>query len=42
MLDVVPARIIVVQRRDETVACPNDDMIVSASPPADRRARKAR
>src|SRR5436305_723901 len=32
-LDVIPARIVVVQRRDETVACPKDDTIVSASPP---------
>jgi transposase len=32
-LDVIPARVVVVQRRDETVACPHDDAIVSASPP---------
>jgi transposase len=30
---VVPARILIEQRLDETVACPNDDTIVSASPP---------
>lgn len=33
MLDVIPARIVVVQRKDETVACPNDDTIVSAPVP---------
>jgi transposase len=34
-LDVVPARIIVVERLDERVACPKDDTIVSApTPPA--------
>jgi transposase len=32
-LDVIPARVIVRQRRDETVACPHDDAIVSAPPP---------
>jgi transposase len=30
---VVPAQILIEQRLDETVACPNDDTIVSASPP---------
>lgn len=34
ILDVIPARYIVRERHDETVACPHDDMIVSASPPA--------
>jgi transposase len=34
-LDIIPARIIVVERLDERVACPNDDTIVSAPvPPA--------
>jgi transposase len=33
ILDVIPARVVVVQRKDETVACPHDDTIVSASPP---------
>lgn len=34
-LDVIPARIIVVERLDERVACPKDDTIVSAPvPPA--------
>ena len=33
LLDVIPARIVVIQRKDETVACPNDDTIVSASVP---------
>lgn len=33
VLDVVPARVVVVQRRDETVACPHDDAIVSAPAP---------
>jgi transposase len=32
-LDIIPAKIVVVARRDETVACPNDDTIVSAPPP---------
>jgi len=32
-LDVRPAEIFVTRRRDETVACPNDDMIVSAATP---------
>jgi transposase len=33
-LDIIPARLVVVQRLDETVACPKDDTIVSAPPPA--------
>jgi transposase len=34
-LDVVPARIVVIERLDERVACPKDDTIVSApTPPA--------
>lgn len=33
-LDIIPAQLVVVQRKDETVACPNDDTIVSAAPPA--------
>jgi len=32
-LDIIPAEIIVTRREDETVACPNDDTIVSAEPP---------
>ena len=32
-LTVIPARIVVEQRLDETIACPNDDTIVSAAPP---------
>jgi transposase len=32
-LDIIPAEIIVTRREDETVACPNDDSIVSAEPP---------
>ena len=32
MLDVIPAKIIVTQRLDETVACAHDDAIVSAPP----------
>lgn len=32
-LTVIPARIIVEQRLDETLACPRDDAIVSAAPP---------
>lgn len=31
--NVIPARIVVEQRMDETLACPNDDTIVSAAPP---------
>ena len=43
ILDVIPARIVVNERLDERVACPNDDTIVSAPPAAaDRRARQAR
>ena len=35
IIDVIPAKIIVIERIDETVACPNDDTIVSAPvPPA--------
>jgi transposase len=35
ILDVTPAQVIVRERIDETVACPNDDMIVSSPvPPA--------
>jgi transposase len=34
-IDVIPAQYVVVVRKDETVACPNDDTIVSApTPPA--------
>lgn len=33
-LTVIPARIVVERRHDETVACPADDTIVSASAPA--------
>jgi transposase len=33
-LEIVPAQLIIVQRMDETVACPHDDTIVSASPPS--------
>jgi transposase len=33
VLNVIPARVFVEERLDETVACPNDDTIVSASPP---------
>lgn len=32
-LDIIPARIVVHQRIDETVSCPNDNTIVSAPPP---------
>jgi transposase len=32
-INVVPARIFIEHRLDETVACPTDDTIVSASPP---------
>jgi transposase len=32
ILDIIPAKIIVTERRDETVACPHDDAIVSAAP----------
>ena len=35
ILDVIPARVVVIERLDERVACPNDDAIVSApTPPA--------
>ena len=33
ILEVHPARVFVIARKDETVACPNDDTIVSATPP---------
>jgi len=33
LLNVIPARVFVEERLDETIACPNDDTIVSASPP---------
>jgi transposase len=33
ILSVIPAKVIVEVRLDETVACPNDDTIVSAPPP---------
>jgi transposase len=33
VLNVIPARVFVEERLDETIACPNDDTIVSASPP---------
>jgi transposase len=33
-LNVIPARVVVEQRMDEWVACPNDDTIVSAAAPA--------
>jgi transposase len=33
ILEVIPAKIVVVQRLDETVACPHDDTIVSAPTP---------
>jgi transposase len=33
ILNVVPARVYVEERLDETLACPNDDTIVSATPP---------
>ena len=43
ILDVIPARIVVIERLDERVACPNDDAIVIAPHAArDRRARQAR
>jgi len=34
ILNVIPARVVVEQRLDETVACPKDDVIVSAAVPA--------
>jgi transposase len=33
ILNVIPARVVVEERLDETIACSNDDTIVSASPP---------
>jgi transposase len=33
ILNVIPARVFVQERLDETIACRNDDTIVSASPP---------
>jgi transposase len=33
VLNVIPARVFVEERLDETIACPNDDTIVSAAPP---------
>jgi transposase len=33
ILEVIPARVVVLQREDETVACPHDDSIVSAPTP---------
>jgi transposase len=33
VLNVIPARVVVEERLDETIACPNDDTIVSAVPP---------
>lgn len=33
ILDVIPAQVIVRERLDQTVACPNDDTIVTAAPP---------
>jgi transposase len=35
LLDVIPAKVVVIQRMDERVACPNDDTIVSAAVPAE-------
>ena len=32
-ITVIPAKIIVEQRLDETIACPNDDTIITAPPP---------
>jgi transposase len=32
-LEVIPARVVVIQRLDETVACPHDNTIVSAPTP---------
>lgn len=32
-LEIIPAQLVVRRRLDETVACPNDDTIVSAPPP---------
>ena len=33
ILDIIPARVVVIQRMDERVACPHDDAIVSAPTP---------
>lgn len=33
-LDIIPAKLVVIERQDETVACPRDNTIVSAPPPA--------
>jgi transposase len=33
LLDVIPAKVVVLQRLDERVACPNDDTIVSVQTP---------
>src|ERR1019366_7685191 len=33
-INVIPARVVIEERLDETVACPNDDTIVSADTPA--------
>jgi transposase len=33
-INVIPARIVIEERLDETVACPHDDTIVSAEPPS--------
>lgn len=33
ILEIIPARIVVMARRDETVSCPHDDTIVSAPTP---------
>ena len=33
ILDVIPARVVVIQRRDERVACPHDNAIMSAPTP---------
>ena len=33
IINIVPARFFIERRIDETVACPNDDTIVSAAPP---------
>jgi transposase len=34
IFEVIPARIVVIQRKDERVACPHDDAIISAPTPA--------
>jgi len=33
ILNVIPVRVFVEERLDETIACRNDDTIISASPP---------